>query len=60
LTAALFMSRHKAKLVERRVLKQQAVEPESTTVASSAQSQSSKDRETRISSPEDGVSAVPA
>jgi hypothetical protein len=60
LTAALFMSRHKAKLVERRVLKQQAVEPESTTVASSAQSQSSKDRETKTSSPEDGVSAVSA
>jgi hypothetical protein len=42
LTAALFMSRQKARVLQQRLPKQQALEPASTTAATIAQTQGSK------------------
>ncbi|HEY4737782.1 MAG TPA: hypothetical protein VIH63_10335 [Xanthobacteraceae bacterium] len=47
LTAALFMSRQKARVLQQRLLNQQALEPASTTAGTVVQSQGSKEGEAR-------------
>ena len=47
LTAALFMSRQKARVLQQRLLKQQAPEPASTAAATVAQSQGGKEGEAK-------------